>query len=377
MMVGEPRDFDELVQQLGRVIDAVESPDTPQVARHLWHRGALRNYRAPLFVTLEQAQEYCGVSATLWRYAMQQPSKRKGLPVPVEGDMTDPKSRYCFADVKAFFARRAEVFPALARRCGFKPCRLPEYAAFLIREARKILDELKVGYVFDLPAHLPQNDAELYETYSLTVVQVVRRRVKYGLSIDDAIQQVWCKLLDSTVLIKFMRSGPNRLPTNLTTEETLDFLGVDWAAWQQMMGEYEHAPNPVKGASSSMSAVYRSEHIVVLANSGYFRQTRDRRLPASAVSREMLNRYVKCAAENKLKNIFRSQERHCNREDMLQDGAYITENRSVRVRRDVAPGHCWEDSLRSEEMPADQVCELKERLGIAGQVLEVFTALAD
>lgn len=376
-MIGAPRDFDELVQQYGSVIRTIEACDVLQVAHHLWSRGVLQNYHPPRLLTLAQLQEYVGVSATLWSYALQQPSKRLMLPIPAEGTRMDPASKYRFVDARAFLARRAEVFTALASRRGFKPVRLPGYAEFLLLEAKKIVNEMQRGYVFDLPAGLPQNNAELLSEYALSVAQVVRRRLKYGMEIEDAINEIWLKLFKAEILIKFVRSGASRLPSQLTLDETLDFLGVDWPAWQRMMKDYADAPNPVKGAASSMTAIYASEDIVTLDQAGYFKERGPRILPAYAVSREMLNKYVMRAAEQHLKNLFRTLERRFNREDTVQDCQYISENRSIRYRRpDVNQGQAWEDTLRSEEPLADQVLELKQRLGVAGEVYEVFTALA-
>lgn len=376
-MIGAPRDFDELVQQFGSVIKAVGPCDHLLVAHHLWNRGVLKHYRAPKVVTREQMQEYVGVSTTLWSYALQQPKKCALMPVPIEGKVTELTSTYRFADVRAFHERRSEAFPQLALRRGFKPTLLPGYADLVASETKKIIAEMGNGYVFDLPADLPQNNAELHEEYQVSVAQIVRRRVKYGLEIEDAINEVWAKLFNADILIKFVRSGPGRLPAHLTLEEALDFLGVEWLAWQQMMAEYPDAPNPTKGASNSRTAVYRSEDIIALDRSGFFTHRGPRVLPAFAVSKEMLNKYVVRSAEQHLKNIFRTLQRRFNREDTLQDRAYISENRSVRLRRcDASSNLAWEDTLRSEEPLVDQMIELKQRLGVAGEVVEVFTALA-
>jgi hypothetical protein len=376
-MIGAPRDFDELVQQFGSVIKSVGPCDVLLVAHHLWNRGVLRSYRAPRVVTREQMQDYVGVSSTLWSYALQQPKKCAIMPAPIEGKVHEPTSTYLFADVRAFYPRRSEVFPQLALRRGFKPACLPGYGSLVVSEAKKVLDEMGQGRMFDLPADLPQNNNDLHRSYKVIVAQVVRRRLKYGMEVEDAINEIWVRLFKADLLTKFIRSGPSRLPAHLTLDETLDFLGVDWSAWQRMMKEYADAPNPSKGSADSQTAVYRSEDILILDQGGYFRERGARVLPGYAVSREMLNKYVMRAAEQHLKNLFRTLGRRFNREDILQDRAYISENRAVRLRRcDATSNQAWEDSLRSEDPLADQVLELKQRLGVAGEVEEVFTALA-
>ncbi len=376
-MIGAPQDFDELVQQFGSVIKAVGPCDHLLVAHHLWNRGVLKHYRAPKVVTREQMQDYVGVSTTLWSYALQQPRKLATMPTPIEGKVAELTSTYRFTDVKAFLARRNEAFPQLALRRGFKVTRLPGYADLVASETKKIIEEMGDGYVFDLPSDLPQNNRELHEEYQVPVAQIIRRRVKYGLEIEDAINEVWTRLFKADILIKFVRSGPGRLPAHLTLDEALDFLGIDWPAWQQMMAECPDAPNPTKGASSSRTAVYRSEDILALDRSGSLGPRGARVLPPYAVSKEMLNKYVVRSAEQHLKNVFRTLQRRFNREDTLQERAYISENRSVRLRRcETQSNLAWEDTLQSEEPLADQVLELKQRLGVAAEVVEVFTALA-
>jgi hypothetical protein len=373
MRLGLPRDFDELVRFHGGWIAALAGAENVLiVAHHLWYRGILEAFKPPREITRDQVVGYLGISFPAWHVAVRQLPQH--LPRPIEGSLKQPESKYLFSDAERCFARRDPIFPRL-RRAGFFRSLVPGFEAFLTNEVKKLVEEFKLGYIFDVPLHLPQNDAEMMAAHSATVVRVVRNRLKYGMEVEDAISEVWLKLLSSNLPVKFMRSGPNRLPTQMTTDEVLDYLGVDEEAWQQMIATYSEAPNPIKGAAGSLDALYRAEDIRVLDASGFFEKRSLRFLPAWSVSKELFDKYVATATDHALKNIFRSLDRRFNREDTLQTGACIQDNRRVRVLSRDDVDFAWEDTLSSSGsaplsgsgismIPADALVDIKRRVAV-------------
>lgn len=358
MRVGMPRDFDELVQRHGDVIARVAPQDVLCISHHLWYRGILEQFKAPALLSRDEVIEYLGISRSTWDNAARR--RAHVLPVPAEGKATHKTSKFRFSDAERCYERRNEFFPRM-RRKGFLQSSIPGFDAFLEVQTKKIHAELELGYIFDVPPDLPQSDAEVHELYQATVARVVRYRLKFGIDVEDAISEIWVKLFNSNLLVKFMRSGPKRLPATLTTDETLDYLGVEWLSWRRMLKNHENAPNPVKGTSKSQDAVYRSEDIRALDESGYFKKRGLRFLPPAAVSRQMLDKYVARSAEHALKNLFRTLDRHFNREDVLQEGACIQDNRRVRVLRRDDFDLAWEDTLSSSDVSPENLIDIKRR----------------
>jgi hypothetical protein len=359
MRVGMPRDFDDLVQLHGNVIERVAPKEVLSIAHHLLYRGTFEQFRPPALLTRDEVIGYLGISPSTWANAARR--RPHVLPPPVEGRLTLKSSKYRFSDAERCFLKRDEFFPRMSQK-GFFVTRIPGFDAFLEVESKKLHDELALGYIFDLPTDLPQTDKEVHEQYQATVARVVRYRLKFGIDVEDAISEIWVKLFNSQLLIKFMRSGPKRLPATLTTEEVLDYLGVEWFSWRRMLTRHAGAPNPVKGAAKSPDAVYRSEDIRALDESGYFKKRGLRFLPPAAVSKQMLDKYIARSAEHALKNLFRTLDRRFNKEDVLQEGACIQDNRRVRVVRRDDFDLAWEDTLSSNEVSAESLIDIKRRV---------------
>jgi hypothetical protein len=392
MRLGMPRDFDELVRFHGAVISTVSRPeDVLMIAHHLWYRGILEAFRPPREITLDQVMGYLGLYASEgprgggrpWAFRTWHLTARTRpdvLPKPVDGgSLGGQDAKYLFSDAERLYARRDEIFPRLSQ-LGFFSSVIPGLEDYILAETKKLVDELELGYIFDVPLHLPQSADEIMTTYSPTVMRVVRYRLKFGIDVEDAIDEVWLKLLSSNLLVKFMRSGPKRLPAHMTTEEVLDFLGVEWRTWRSVLGLHpDHAPNPVKGSSDSLEAIYHSEDIRALDGRGYFKKRGLRYLPASSVSREMFDKYVATAAEHALKNLFRTLDRRFNREDTMQEGACIQDNRRARVPRRDDVDFSWEDTLSDNgalplsgsgisNIAADNLIDIKRRAKAASLV---------
>lgn len=380
MRLGMPRDFDELVRFYGAVISTVaRSPeDVLMVAHHLWYRGILEAFRPPREITRDQVIDYLGLSLATWYFTAR--TRPDVLPKPSNAvALCSQDSTYLFSDAERVYARRREIFPRM-QQLGFFASVVPGQQEFILAETRKLVDELQLGYIFDVPPELPQTNEDMMAAYQLTVGRVVRYRLKFGMDVEDAIGEVWLKLLSSNLLVKFMRSGPKRLPAHMTTEEVLDFLGVEWRTWRSILALHrEQAPNPVKGSSDSLEALYHCEDILALDASGLFKKRGLRYLPASSVSKEMFDKYVATAAEHAMKNIFRTLDRRFNREDTMQHGACIQNNSQVRVLRREDVDFSWEDTLSSAgssplsgsgiaSIAADALIDIKRR----AQLLEVL-----
>jgi hypothetical protein len=318
----------------------------------------LATFKPPQVVTCEQAIAYLGITVSTWKITARR--RWEILPVPVEGTYGVLASKYRFSDVERLFEHRSLVFTRTAK-IGFLDSVIPGLEDFIAAESKRIAEELDQGYVFDVPQHLPQNPTQLEKAYSGTVAKVIRYRLKYGLAVEDAINDIWVKILNSNIVMKFIRSAPKRLPPQLCTDDVLDFLGIEWSDWQAMMIKHPGAPNPVKGAASSPDAVYRTDDIHALDESGYFENRVVRVLPSACVAPGSFDRYLQRAVEHALKNIFRTLDRRFNREDTFGEGTCIQDNRRVRRLDGDSFNMAWEDTLSSDDVPAEHLIDIARR----------------
>ncbi len=206
--------------------------------------------------------------------------------------------------------------------------------------------------------------------------RIVRRRRKYGIEIQDAISEIWVKLLKADILRKFLNSAPRHLPPTITTDEAVEFLGVSWDSWCNMLDTYENAPIPVKGANKDPDSQLDSEAVLALDRAGYFKQrTGLRRLPAGSVTIARFENYLKTAADNHMKNLLRTQDRRFNKE-IVQGSVVLSQTGDV-FKRSVAidENTAWEATLRDPTPLVDEVLDgytIAKKLGVEYDTPEYY-----
>lgn len=264
------------------------------------------------------------------------------------------------------------------------PLRNPDPFVPLLRaKIRELLEEIDETQdaIFEHPNHIPRSNDEVVQGYSSLVTNAVRRHFKYGLALEDAISEVWVKLLASDLTKKFLNTATKHFPTTITVDEAVEFLGVSWDAWCEMIDNYGKAPTPIKGSAKDPAALFESDVILTLDREGYFKQRHDlRRLPAACVTLARFENYLRVAANNHTKNLLRSQDRHFNKES-TQGPSVLSKTGDV-FKRSVAVDEnmSWETTLRSEDPLVDEVLDghfiaralLAQRLGVAYKSAEYY-----
>lgn len=254
--------------------------------------------------------------------------------------------------------------------------RNPDPFVPLLRDKiRDVLTEIEEtrDAIFEHPTHIPRSNEEVVQGYSSVVTNVVRRHFKFGLPLEDAISEVWLKLLTSDLTKKFLNTATKHFPTTLTVDEAVEFLGVSWDAWCAMVDNYDKAPTPIKGSAKDPAAMLESEAILILDREGYFKQRHDlRRLPEACVTLARFENYLRVAANNHTKNLLRTQDRRFNKE--LTQGPSVLSKTGDVFKRSVAVDEnmSWETTLRSEDPLIDEVLDghfiaralLAQRLGV-------------
>lgn len=267
------------------------------------------------------------------------------------------------------------------------PLRNPDPFVPLLRvKIREVLAEIVEtnDAIFEHPYHIPRSNDEVVQGYASIVVSAVRRHLKYGIAFEDAISEVWLKLLASDIVRKFLNTATKYFPTTITVDEAVEFLGVSWDAWCKMVDNYPQAPAPTKGSAKDPAALLESEAVLTLDRCGYFTERHDfRRLPSSSVTLARFENYLRVAANNHMKNLLRTQDRHFNKES-TQGPSVLSRTgdvfkRSVAIDENIA----WESTLRSEDPLVDEVLDghfiaralLAQRLGVHYKTPEYYAKI--
>jgi hypothetical protein len=261
----------------------------------------------------------------------------------------------------------------------------------LLREKiREVVEELEEtnDAIFEHPDHLPRSNEEVVQAYQSLVLSVVRRRLKFGLAFEDAVGEVWLKLVASDIIRKFINTAtdPRKFPSTITVDEAVEFLGVSWGAWCEMVDHYPKAPSPVKGSSKDPGALLDGESVLALDREGYFKQRHAlRRLPAASVTLSRFENYLRVAADNHMKNVLRTQDRRFNKE--ATQGAVVLSQTGDVFKRSVAVDEntSWEATLRDEDPLVDEVLDghfiaralLAQKLGVTFKSAEYFERVDD
>jgi hypothetical protein len=269
-------------------------------------------------------------------------------------------------DLKAFSAHQAGAFTPFLR----------DKICLVLSEISKTQ-----GAIFEHPEHLPRDNAGVYQSYRALVAGTVRRHVTHRISIEEAISEVWVKLVGSNILQKFLSSATRSFPVLITADEAVEFLGVSWDAWCSMVDTYPAAPSPLSGSSKDSEAQFKSEDILALDKAGYFKTRPSlRRLPAGSVTLARFENYLRSSASNHTKNILRSQGRRFNRED-IQDSTVVLRQTGDVFKKVVGSeeNRAWESHLPDKTALVEDTFDgyaLAQKLGVPYDTPEYYEKIS-
>jgi len=389
-----PRDFDELVTRYRSVLVEEGVPDTDvsvyKIASRLIQERQVLQYRSQhLTVSGRELAAFVGIPYSVWAVYVECEPHSEYRPQPLNGgSLVD--GPFKLEDAHAFKRDRRRVFPRYRETYPedynprttlvFRPSKiLGGYRQFLRSELRALLNTPDQEEFFELPEHLPQNNTELYLTYRKMVANYVFKRAKYGIDFVDAVGEVWKKILASDVLRKFTQKGLLRLPVTMTGAEVRDYLGISDSAWDGLCARTK-APTPVTGDVRSLDAIFKTMDVKKLDAANPFRyRPFQRRLPVAAVTAAQFNGYMKLTAARALANVFRSLDRHSNREVTLGAAVLVDSGDTMTPVHDQGDSPTsWENSLESSEVSADERCDhikLAELMGVEPGSVEASTLI--
>lgn len=207
----------------------------------------------------------------------------------------------------------------------------------------------------DWPEDLPRDSNQLAKMYGEYVYDQIRRisKIKTDDELDEVNQQVWMSLLHSRVLDKFVAAAKTKLPRTLTVTEVLGYLGITLSQWTNSLAYASRTdsvwmPLPVKGTATSKDALYLTEDIQTLDNSGFLEGRRNAPRQHPEFSGRGFKSYLTQAIKNHFKNLLRTRSRR-HKERCVDDKAVLTPNTVGTYHK----AYVSEEDVRWEENLAD------------------------
>lgn len=204
------------------------------------------------------------------------------------------------------------------------------------------------------PKDLPRNPEELVKMYHAYVFEQVRRvsKIKTEVELQEVTQQVWFNIIQSKVLEKFVETALTKLPRTLTVDEVLNYLGITFSQWTNAMAYSRRntqvwMPIPVKGTAFSRDALFLTEDIQTLDNSGFLEGRRGTRQHPDFTGRGFRS-YLTMAVKNHFKNLLRTRSRR-HKERGVEANTVLTSNSSGLYHRAYTSEEetSWEENLSS------------------------------
>jgi hypothetical protein len=218
------------------------------------------------------------------------------------------------------------------------------------------------------PSDLPKNPEEMMTLYGDYVVGQVRRisKIRTEEELREVVQYTWEVILSSDVLGKFVLSAQTKLPSTLTFEETLGYLGVTKVQWSNALAYRQSRnmwmPIPVKG-SIGTGDLYLTSDVQTLDESSFLKNRRTQPRKHPEVSNRGFKSYLGMAISNHFKNLLRTRSRRHKERCLDSTTTLIPSSTGDYHRTYNEEGGSWEDSLVSV-----QHCDMESLLDMASEM---------
>lgn len=174
---------------------------------------------------------------------------------------------------------------------------------------------------------VPSSNQEMVAYYGEYVARLVMRYNRVNANFDDITQHVWMKLIETDVLGKYAKSGTTTTRKTMTAAEACEMLGISWGQWRSMMfyatpGAAESHPShyarhygkitpvPLEGGWCSKTAVFATEDVIRLHETGYFKKRSKWEVePMTTTTRSKFKVYLSTSVHNVFANWCRTRFR--------------------------------------------------------------------
>lgn len=187
----------------------------------------------------------------------------------------------------------------------------------------EIVIEQDFEYTYDWPEGVPHNYEELVRDWGDFIAARVKHFNKVERNFEDLLQDVWMRLMNAKFLERFVGSAAARLPTTMTAEQAIVYLGVTWKQWEHVLrrntaDEEKWAPKPIgfhgqlaEGEEIpllSRQAVFLTEEIKILDEIDPWR-TRPNERKRPTITARGFKAYLTQAIRNHFANFCRTRNR--------------------------------------------------------------------
>lgn len=221
------------------------------------------------------------------------------------------------------------------------------------------------------PEDLPRNNKQMERMYGEYIFDQVRRvsKIKTDDELAEVNQQVWMNLLQSKVLEKFIEAAKTKLPRTLTVSEVCGYLGITAQQWASAMtyakkNDSFWMPIPVKGTTFSVDALFLTEDVQTLDNSGFLEGRRNSERQHPEFSGRGFKSYLTMSIKNHFKNLLRTRSRR-HKERGVDSKVVLTPNtagtfhKAYTSEEDVS----WEENLADgNDLAMEDLLDLKAAL---------------
>lgn len=393
-----PRDVSELTESYGAVLAGIlkdakqRGKSVEDLAQELFIRGVLWTFPLedflPPILSMSQVLDLLGAEWPQWSRWQYNASKGHGrhselAPKPVIGNTYSKNSEYATKDILQVFrsgkkwSDAAPLYPeetvraytefvkAAAERVIYDWTHQPKprktmsdtkTTSSTVQAKKPAGEKSVVGW----PIGVPKNYDSMYREYSGFVQRTLLTYLKPCPSqqIEDVEQHIWMKIIESKMIEKFVAKARYRkLPKRLTAAEAVEYLGITWDQWLDLMRKDLAWLQAAEGTNFSNSAVFTAEQIRNVEESGLF-PIRDE-IPAEDMTK-VFRGYLRNAIHNHFANYCRTRVRR-----FVKDLVVPAENSRViggKIGSALEGDNtAWEDSLEDRDgSRPDDCCDLPE-----------------
>lgn len=209
-------------------------------------------------------------------------------------------------------------------------------------------------YEWAWPEGVPRNYDELVREHDDFVGRAVARYNKVGRNFEELLQEVWCKLIGSRVLERFVESGARRLPVMMKATEACALLGINWKQWENTLRRKQWLAGPVEGTRCSKDALYATADILDMDEGDHWKHRPNKRVRPPFTAKGF-KAYLQRAVHNHFANWCRTRSRKY-KEQLLSPQSVLGQQQSdgnYRQKAEIEDMSSWENSI-AEAMTLDE-----------------------
>jgi hypothetical protein len=238
---------------------------------------------------------------------------------------------------------------------------------------------IRLFLVWKWPSGLPKNNTQVVSSYGGFVKSLVAKMTRAcGESLNEFVQDVWCRLLSAKCLDRYVDAIKVRPSRTVGVAEILSALSITRIQWRQALWKSKRdptywIPRPVEGRLFSLKARYLVLDIETLAKSSYFVRDFSPKAPLWVAKQDNsiiqgFRSYLSRAVINHLKNVFRTRDRRHKERPLSGDALVVLTDQGTHETRLEDSSSSWDQQFADrEDIPSDvylsAIEEVQNRVG--------------